>query len=199
MRSAWIAALVMTALAGASQVVADEVKSTPAAKTLPTDTASATSLSIPTATSSERTIDAPEAWRPLNAYVGTWKGTRTGDAGPIKLTRIYAAASANRRLEITEAGPDSPRAEVRGIVSFDRKRHALVMRQFELDGSASDLVLDPAQSTNGRVVFESLGSETPLTRVTYERTGPKRFIERIEHANGDAFALVSETRFVRKD
>jgi len=145
-------------------------------------------------------VDPADAWRPLYTYVGTWKGTRVGADGPLKLTRVYASTSANRYLQITETGSDRSRTEVRGVVSLDTQRGVLVLHLYAVDGSASDLALDPAASTNGNVVFASQDSEPTRTRVTYEHTGSKSFVERIEHAaGGEPFTLVSETRFERKD
>jgi len=145
-------------------------------------------------------VDPAEAWRPLYTYVGTWKGTRVGADPPLKLTRVYASASANRHLQITETGSDRSRTEVRGVVSLDSQRGVLVLHLFAVDGSASDLALDSATSTDEHIVFASQDSESTRTRVTYERTGSKSFVERIEHAaGGEPFAVVSETRFERKD
>jgi hypothetical protein len=144
-------------------------------------------------------VDPADVWRPVTSSIGTWKGTRTGANGPVKVTRVYAAATTNHHLEIAETGGGRTRA-VEGMVSFDPQRQLLVLRAFDADGSASDLALDPAASTAGQVVFASLEGDAARTRITYERTGAKAFIERIEHAaGGSQFAVVSETRFVRTD
>src|SRR4029434_2264274 len=124
-------------------------------------------------------VDPADAWRPLYTYVGTWKGTRVGADGPLKLTRVYASVSAHSYLQIAESASDRSRTEVRGVVSLDPQRGVLVLHLFAVDGSASDLALDPAASTDGRVVLASQDSEPTRTRVTYERTGSKSFVERI--------------------
>ena len=146
------------------------------------------------------TTDPAEAWKPMYTFIGAWKGTRAGANGPARVTRVYASAPANHHLEITETGGGRSPATVRGTVSFDPQRQGLVLRQFAVDGSASDLALDPASSTADQLVFSSLESEATRTRITYERTGAKAFVERIEHAKGgEPFAVVSETRFVRAE
>lgn len=146
------------------------------------------------------TINPADAWRPMQSFIGTWKGTRAGVDGPVKVTRIYASAPTNHHLEITEKGGSRSRAAVWGMVSFDPQRQVLVLRQFSTDGSASDMVLDPAASTSGQLVFSSSESAATRTRITYERTGAKTFVERIEHSAGrEPFAVVSEARFERKD
>lgn len=144
------------------------------------------------------TVDPAEAWRPMHAFMGTWKGTRQGSDGPVKVTRIYASAPANRHLEITETDGGRSRTAVWGMVSFDSERQVLVLRQFAADGRASDLELDPSASIGEQIVFASPESEAPRVRITYERTDAKTLVERIERSGaGQPLAVVSETRFVR--
>jgi len=141
-----------------------------------------------------------EAWRPVHALIGTWKGTRAGDAGPLKVTRVFASAQTNQHLEITEKANGRAGPAVWGVVSFDPQRQVLVLRQFAADGSTLDLVFDPSSTSTGPLVFASPESEGSRTRIVYEREGTKTLIERVERsAAGEPFALVSETRFVRSD
>lgn len=145
-------------------------------------------------------VDPADAWRPLYPFIGTWSGTRAGATGSVKVTRGYMASATNHHLEITENSGGRGRGAVWGIVSFDPRRQALVLRQFGADGSSSEAALDGSVSTAERLVFASPESEAARTRISYERTGPKIFVERIERsAGGEPFAVVSETRFVRKD
>jgi hypothetical protein len=144
------------------------------------------------------TVDLVEGWRPMYPFIGTWQGTRSGPDGQVKVTRVYASASTNHHLEITEKVGGRSRAIV-GMVSLDPER-GLVLRVFATDGSASDVVLDPVVSNATQVVFASLESEGPRTRITYERVGAKNLVERIERSTGgEPFTVVSETRLVRKD
>jgi hypothetical protein len=145
------------------------------------------------------TMDAADAWRPMSPFIGTWKGTRAGANGPVKVTRVYASAPTNQYLEITEKVDGRPKA-VWGVVSFDREHQVLVLRQFAADGSAFDVVFDPSSASTEPLVFASNGSEASRTRIVYERGGTKGFVERIERsAGGEPIAVVSETRFERKD
>jgi len=132
--------------------------------------------------------DPTEAWRPMFSFIGSWKGTRAGVAGPVKVTRVYASSPTNHHLEITEKGAGP--AAVWGMVSFDAQREVLVLRHFAPDGTTSDATFDAARSTPDQLVFAG-----PDARITYERAGWKSFVERVEVSG----ALVSETRFVRKD
>ena len=145
------------------------------------------------------TLSSGEAWRPMHALIGTWKGTGAGAVGPVKVTRVFASASTNQHLEITEKA-NGQKATVWGVVSFDPERQVLVLRRFAADGSAVELVCDPASASTGPLVFASPESEASRTRIVYERAGAKALIERIEHsAAGGPFTIVSESRFVRAD
>jgi hypothetical protein len=138
-------------------------------------------------------VDPTEAWRPIHAFIGTWRGVRADG----KVTRTYASAPTNHHIEITEKA-NGPQA-VWGVVSFDPQKQGLVLRHFGADGTASDVALDPAASTADQLVFASPESETTRTRITYERAGWNNFVERIElSTGGGAYTLVSETKFVRK-
>ena len=146
------------------------------------------------------TIDPADAWRPMRPFIGTWKGTRDGADGPVKVTRVYASATTNHHLEIREKGGGRSGAAVWGVVSFDPQRNVLVLRQFAADGTAFDVMLDLSTPTTGTLVFESSASDASRKRITYEDAGPKSFVERIERSEGgEPFTVVSETRFVRVD
>ena len=144
--------------------------------------------------------DPADAWRPMYPFIGAWKGTRAGAEGAVKVTRTYASAATNHHLEITEKNGGGSPAAVWGMVSFDAQKQALVLRHFAADGTASDVAFDAAASSPEQLVFANPDAPGARTRITYERSGPKAFVERVEQSTGGgAFALVSETRFVRKD
>lgn len=146
------------------------------------------------------TLSPGEAWRPMHALIGTWKGTGAGASGPVKVTRVFASAATNQHLEITEKANGHGKATVWGVVSFDPQREVLVLRRFAADGSAVELVCDPATASSGALVFASPESDASRTRIVYERSGGKALIERIERSDsGGPFTVVSETRFVRAD
>lgn len=145
-------------------------------------------------------IDPAEAWRPMNAFIGNWKGTRAATEGTVKVKRVCAGASTNRHLEITDAVGGHAKGVVRGIVSFDPEKQRLVLHDFGTDGSAADPVLDEVESVDGKLVFASPESDPTRIRITFERTGTNSFTERVERSSGAApFAVVTETRFVRAD
>lgn len=144
--------------------------------------------------------DPAQVWAPMHRFIGTWKGTRAGAEGPAKVTRVLSSSATNHHLEIMEKGGGLPRAAVRGMVSLDAERQVLVLRQFATDGSATEAALDPAASTGDKLVFASPESEAARLRITFERTGARSYLERIERSEGGGtFEVVSETRFVRAD
>ncbi len=151
------------------------------------------------------TVVAPtEAWRPMYSFLGSWKGTGTGPAGPVQLTRSYASASTNHHIEITEAVRGHSPATIWGTVSYDPRLPGLVLRRYSpgeaADGAAQDLALDAAASTADRLVFASAPTGAVRTRVTYEHAGWNVFVERVERADSSgAFTVLTETRFTRKD
>ena len=145
-------------------------------------------------------IDPAEAWRPMNAFIGSWKGTRTATAGAVKVKRVCAGASTNRHLEITETVAGGGKGAVRGIVSFNPQKQQLELHDFGMDGSEADPILDLLESTASKLVFASPESEATRIRITYERTGTNSFTERVERSSGgQPFSVVAETRFVRAD
>jgi len=159
----------------------------------------ALALSI-TSLAGAATVDPADAWRPMYTFVGTWKGTRAGANGPVKVTRVYSTSTTNHHLDITESGDGRSRGAVLGEVRFDSERQVLVLHQVAADGSAADAALDPPASGTGPLVFATPESDGARTRITYERTGARAFVERIERsAGGESFTVVSETRFVRAD
>ena len=148
---------------------------------------------------SAATVDPTEVWKPMHSFIGTWRATRPANGGNVKVTRVYASASTNHHLEITEKSGGNAQA-VWGVVSFDPARQALILRHFAPDGSASDVALDTAASTEDQLIFASPETETTRTRITYSRSGWNAFVEKVELAGASGtFAVVSETQFERKN
>lgn len=143
-------------------------------------------------------VDPAEAWKPMVSFIGTWKGTRAGAEKPVRLTRVFASSPVNQHLEITESGGGRRGDALTATVTLDPQREVLVLHQLAGDGPAVDAALDDAASSAGKLVFES--EQAPRVRITYERADARHFTERVERASGsDAFALVTETQFVRSN
>jgi hypothetical protein len=140
----------------------------------------------------------------MYSFLGTWKGTGTGPAGPVQLTRSYASAATNHHIEITEEIRGHSPATVWGTVNYDPRLPGLVLHRFGAGGApdaeAAGLALDAAASTADRLVFTSAPAGGVRTRVTYEHAGWNAFVERVERADSSgAYTVLAETHFTRKD
>jgi hypothetical protein len=143
---------------------------------------------------------------------------RTGDFGAASeewpLARQPARAGrfvlANKYLEVRNkstypAQPKNPKGEVHegwGMISYDRSRKRLVLRQFHAEGFVNQYAAEPHRG--GVLSFSSESIENiPAgfrARESYTIMGPNEFVERFEIAEpGKEFELYSETHFRRRD
>ncbi len=84
-----------------------------------------------------QTAPAPDVWEPVRFLAGSWEGDVSGQPGSGKCLREYRFVMNNRYLEVRNrstypAQPANPKGEVHqdwGMISYDRARHALVLRQ----------------------------------------------------------------------
>lgn len=156
-----------------------------------------------------QTSPAPDVWKPVRFLVGAWEGEVSGQPGTGKSLRECRFVLNNRFLEIRNkssyaAQPRNPKGEVHedwGMMSYDRGRKKLLLRQFHIEGFVNQYAADAAGE--GDLRFTSEGIENiPAgfrARETYAITGPNEFVERFEIAEpGKEFELYSETRFRRK-
>jgi len=156
-----------------------------------------------------QTSPAPDTWAPVRFLVGTWEGVINGQPGTGKSLREYRFALNNKYLEVRNksiylAQPKNPKGEVHedwGMISYDRSRKKLVLRQFHVEGFVNQYA---EASREGLLSFlsESIENIPPgfRARETYTITGPNSFVERFEIAEpGKEFELYCETRFTRKE
>lgn len=150
-----------------------------------------------------------DIWEPIRFLVGAWDGEVSGQPGNGKSQREYRFVLNNRFLEVRNksiypAQPKNPKGEVHedwGIISFDRSRKKLVLRQFHIEGFVNQFVGETAAENTVRFDSEAI-ENIPAgyrARETYKMTGPNEFVERFELAEpGKDFELYSETRFKRR-
>lgn len=156
-----------------------------------------------TSASPEPSASASAAWAPVQALIGSWTGVKatpeqTAKDGASKFTRKYETASNSKNVQVNDRNGNSS-WQVAGIISLDAERGNLVLSHLGTDGRMSDLVLEPGQSSETRLVFTGVHDNPGQLRVTYERLNWNEFVERVEYApQGQGFSLVSETRFKRK-
>jgi hypothetical protein len=152
---------------------------------------------------------AVDPWGPVRFLVGTWVGDVDGQPGKGTSEREYRFVLNNRYLEVRNkscypAQPKNPKGELHedwGMISYDRTRKKLVLRQFHVEGFVNEYASEA--TSNGALRFTSEAIESiPAgyrARETYSVTGPDNFTERFELAEpGKDFELYSETRSRRK-
>ncbi len=153
---------------------------------------------------------APDVFQPVRFLAGAWQGEVHGQPGQGTARREYRFVMNGKYLEVRNrseypAQPANPKGEVHedwGMISYDRARKILVLRQFHVEGFVNQYTAAPPAG-NGSLTFTSEAIENIppgyRARETYTATGPDRFVERFEIAEpGKDFELYSETRFRRK-
>jgi hypothetical protein len=165
------------------------------------DTKTAAAIAVPSLSPTSVTVNSTEAWQPLHAFIGSWSGVQSAtapDAKPAKLARKFATGVNSKHLEVTDRAQDKD-WQLAGVISFDAESGRLVLRRFAADGKVNDLALDSDASGATKLVFAGVEDNPGRTRVIYDRSGWNEFVERVEYApQGQAFSLVSETKFKRK-
>ena len=150
------------------------------------------------------------ALAPLNRFVGSWRGTGSGEPGDSRVTRNYDPVLGGKFLEernISTYAPQAanPQGEThfhRGFWSFDRSRSRIIFRQFHLEGFVNQYVATTADFENDVFVLETEAIENIppgfRARETYRFSGADAFEETFEIAEpGAAFALYSRNRLTR--
>ncbi len=88
----------------------------------------------------------PDPWEPVRFLVGDWRGVAKGEAGEGTVRRTYEFIIKGRYIlekNVSTYPPQAPNpsGEVHehwSILSYDRTRHALVLRQFPRRGSSTN-------------------------------------------------------------
>ena len=153
---------------------------------------------------------APDPWSQVRFLEGEWVGTAEGEPGIGTVHRSYQFILGNRFLyerNVSAYAPKQPNIggelhEHWSILSYDKKRKRLVLRQFHQEGFVNQYVLDEEQSTPKRLVFvsESFENLDPRwkARETYEIGSSDAFTEIFELAEpGKDFQMYSKNTFKR--
>lgn len=150
-----------------------------------------------------------DAWKPVDRFVGDWRGTATGQAGTGDVTRRYAKVMGGRFIQETNTSTYPPQEknvkgevhEHSGMFSYDKQRKVLMLRQFHIEGFVNTYK-QASEKGAAKLVFESEGfenfSNAWKARETYEFDGDDRFVETFELAPpGKDFQVYSRTEFRR--
>ncbi len=152
----------------------------------------------------------PDPWEPVRFLVGTWDGTSSGEPGGGTAQRTYSFVLKDRFIyekNISTYPPQekNPKGEVHehwSLISYDRIRKVLVMRQFHQEGFVNQYTLNPAASTTKNLVFDSERFENydnnARARETLEVISPNEFVETFELGDpGKPLQVYSKNRFTR--
>jgi len=156
-----------------------------------------------------QTSPPPDVWAPVRFLVGSWEGDVNGEPGSGKSQREYRFALNNKYLEVRNksvypAQPKNPKGEVHedwDMISYDRSRKKLVLRQFHIEGFVNQYASEVGPDMTVRFISESIENIPPgyRARETYTIKGPDEFVERFEIAEpGKDFELYTEVHFKRK-
>jgi hypothetical protein len=155
-------------------------------------------------------LDAADPWAAVRFLEGEWVGTAQGEPGVGTVHRSYAFILGYRFLQERNVSAYAPKTagapgelhEHWSVISFDKRRKRLVLRQFHQEGFVNQYALDPDQSTPRRLVFVSEAFENLdarwRARETYEVSSPDAFVEIFELAEpGKDYQLYSRNAFQR--
>jgi hypothetical protein len=153
---------------------------------------------------------AADPWAQVRFLEGEWTGVAEGEPGVGAVHRSYQFILGYRFLHERNVSAYSPKqpntpGEVHehwSVISFDKKRKRLVLRQFHQEGFVNQYVLVAEQSTPRRLVFESEALENLdprwRARETYDVGSADEFTETFELAEpGKDFQLYSKNSFRR--
>ena len=147
---------------------------------------------------------------PIRFFVGDWAGTAEGQAGKGTVRRTYSLILKDRFIHERNISTYPPQeankaGEVHehwSIFSFDRDRKTIVLRQFHQEGFVNQYVMNGADSTDKKLVFDSERFENFdnkwRARETYDLLSPDEFIETFElAAPGKELEIYSQNHFKR--
>lgn len=152
----------------------------------------------------------PDPWQPIRFMVGNWHGTVTGESGTGTVTRSYQFVLNDRFIQEhntssyapTDKNPKGEVHEHLGMISYDRQRKVLMMRQFHPESFVNLYALNATASKDGLLEFESEDFENFddawKAKETYEVISKDEFIEIFELAPpGKPFEVYSRNHFKR--
>jgi len=141
------------------------------------------------------------AWKRLKEMVGVWKGD--GQPGPARVEQRYELMLQDQFLHArTTSISESDSHEDWEVVSFDRMRGKVVLRQFVSEGYVNQYVLDQLENSGRTPVFDSESCENSppgfRTRQTLTFDDDNRISQQLELApSGKQFSRCSSTTLAR--
>lgn len=167
-------------------------------------------LATVVATASLAEDKSPDPWQSVRFLVGSWKGAVTGESGTGTVERHYEFILGDNFIEERNTSSYAPKqpggiGEIhhhRSMISYDRKRKTLMLRQFHEESFINLYALNATASTATRLVFDSEYFENFdnawKARETYEIVSNDEFVEIFELAPpGKPYEVYSRNHFRR--
>ena len=155
--------------------------------------------------------DRPDPWQPIRFFIGHWKGTAEGEAGTGTVERRYEFILRDQFIQEQNTSTYPPQEKNKtgevhhhlSIISYDRQRKTLMLRQFHVEGFVNLYALNQGASTPKRLVFESEHFEnfnnSWKAKETYDLISEDEFVETFELAPpGKPFQLYSRNHLKRE-
>jgi hypothetical protein len=152
----------------------------------------------------------PDRWQPVRRLIGDWVGTAIGESGEGSVKRRYALVMNERYIHETNTTVYPPQEKNKAgevhehwsMISFDKSRKTLVMRQFHQESFVNTYRQADGPTDSGKLLFESESfenfSNSWKARETYEFRSDDEFIETFELAPpGKPFQVYSRNHFKR--
>ncbi|QEC69237.1 DUF1579 domain-containing protein [Panacibacter ginsenosidivorans] len=150
-------------------------------------------------------------WKPLNTFIGQWKGTGEGEPGKGNYERSYMFILNNNFIEVRNKSSypptdKNPKGEVHqdiGYISYDQLRKLFILRQFHAEGFVNQYRLGSISADGKTIIFISEAIENInegwRAKETYELKNENEFVETFELAppNGQ-FEVYTKTVLQRK-
>jgi hypothetical protein len=151
-----------------------------------------------------------DPFEPVRFLAGKWEGTAEGEPGVGTVQRAYSFVLKDRYLHETnvstypakEASKPEEIHEHWSMISYDRQRATLVLRQFHQEGFVNQYVMNKSASGPAKLVFDSERFEnfdnSWKAKETYEILSSDEFIETFElAAPGKELQVYSKNKFKR--
>jgi hypothetical protein len=156
------------------------------------------------------TDEKSDPWQPVRFFIGHWKGTAEGEAGTGTVERTYEFILRDQFIQEHNTSTYPPQEKNKtgevhhhlGIISYDRDRNTLMLRQFHVEGFVNLYALNQSVSAPKHLVFESEHFEnfnnSWKAKETYDIMSPDEFIETFELAPpGKPFEVYSRNHLKR--
>jgi hypothetical protein len=162
------------------------------------------------ATGAQAEDNKTDPWQPLRFIIGSWQGTVSGQSGSGTVSRSYEFILNDKFIQENNTSTYPPQKQNKagevhhhlGLISYDRKRKTLMLRQFHEEGFVNLYALNQTISNSVLLVFESENFEnfdnSWKAKETYEIISNNEFVETFELAPpGKPFEVYSRNHFKR--